>query len=325
MYRPRLAFTLVELLIALVVIAIVVALMLPAVKRLRESAARTQCAHQLRQLGSAMHDYHAVNKSLPPACLTSSMYGPGPIVMLLAHLDRDGFGGASGVAGGMASSDVAGAMRIPLLACPSDRHDPRDYLIGWTNYHSNYGTWVKIRGWDGAYGPNFDVGGARRTGGLQFRDIGDGLSHTAAFAEVANGRGRDAAAEPDPRVDCFEFGTLNATTLSQARERLLAKDWRTANFAHPASGDSPWRWRGYPWREGTIWRTGYNHLLPPNKACWRCNNDWWQLVSPASSFHPGGVNVLMADGAVRFVGDDIDPDVWTAAGSRDGEETGAIH
>jgi prepilin-type processing-associated H-X9-DG protein len=66
-------------------------------------------------------------------------------------------------------------------------------------------------------------------------------------------------------------------------------------------------------------------LLPPNKACWRCNNDWWQLVSPASSFHPGGVNVLMADGAVRFVSDDIAPDVWTAAGSRDGEEPAAFH
>ena len=180
---------------------------------------------------------------------------------------------------------------------------------------------MKARGWDGVYGPSFDVGGARQTGALQFRDIRDGLSNTAAFAEVANGKGRNAQAKRDPRIDCFEFGALTTTSIPQARAQLLAKDWQTANYADPSWGDTPWRWRGYPWREGTIWRTGYNHLLPPNRACWRCNNDWWQLVSPASSYHPGGVNVLMVDGAVRFVADSVDPDVWTAAGSRSGEET----
>jgi prepilin-type processing-associated H-X9-DG protein len=330
MFRPRLAFTVVELLVALVAIAILVAMMFPTVQRLRESAARTQCAHQMKQLGAAMHNYHGVHKNLPPACLTSSMYGPGPIVMLLGHLDRDLFSGVDdardrfGVAAGLVNRDIAGAVRIPVLACPSDPHDAREYLFGWTNYHSNYGTWVGARGWDGVFGPNFDISVARKTGSLRFRDIGDGLSNTAAFAEVANGKGNNAAAQRDPRVDCFEFGALTTTEIVDARGQLLAKDWRTADFADPLWGNPPWRWRGYPWREGTIWRTGYNHLLPPNNPCWRCNNDWWQLVSPASSFHPGGVNVLMADGAVRFVADDIDPDVWAAAGSRNGEEPLAI-
>lgn len=326
MNRPRLAFTLVELLVTFGIIAILIAVSMPAIMRVRESAARTRCAHQMKQLGLAMHNYHTVHKTLPPACLTSSMFGPGPIVFFLAYLDpgsvSEGYDaqGRSGATGGLVSNDVAGAVRIPILSCPSDPHDPRDYQFGWTNYHTNYGTWVSVKGWDGMFGPNFDVAGAKRTGPIQFRDIRDGLSNTAAFAEVANGRGYDGSAPKHARVDCFEFGPLVASSLGQARTALMAKDWRTASIADPTAQE-PWRWRGYPWREGTIWRTGYNHILPPNRACWRCNNDWWQVVSPASSFHPGGVNTLMGDASVRFVNDSVDPDVWAALGTRAGEET----
>src|SRR3954451_14593501 len=102
---------------------------------------------------------------------------------------------------------------------------------------------------------------------------------------------------------------------------LKAMNWQTAQLAGPGWGGTGWRWRGYPWREGSIWRTGYTHLLPPNSPRWRAEGDWWQAVSTASSYHTGGVNVVMADGAVRFVNDSVNPDVWTAAGSRDGGET----
>ena len=81
-----------------------------------------------------------------------------------------------------------------------------------------------------------------------------------------------------------------------------------------------WNWRGYPWREGSVWRNGFNTLLPPNKPCYRPNGQWWELVTPASSYHPGGVNACFADGSVRFVSEAIDPDVWAAAGTRAGGE-----
>ena len=83
-----------------------------------------------------------------------------------------------------------------------------------------------------------------------------------------------------------------------------------------------WNWRGYPWREGSIWRNGFNTILPPNKPCYRPNGgEWWQLVTPASSYHSGGVNVSMADGSIRFITDSVNPDAWTAAGSRAGGES----
>src|SRR3954451_8534359 len=101
---------------------------------------------------------------------------------------------------------------------------------------------------------------------------------------------------------------------------LKAMNWQTAQLAGPGWGGSGWRWRGYPWREGSIWRGGYTHLLPPNSPCWRTNGDWWQLVSPTTSFHPGGANVVLCDGSVRYVPENIDGAVWEAAGSRNGGE-----
>jgi prepilin-type processing-associated H-X9-DG protein len=166
--------------------------------------------------------------------------------------------------------------------------------------------------------PNFDpVSWTKSARHVRFTDIRDGTSNTAGIAEVCNGP-YDAGPAKDPRADCFEFGQLTIKDLAQARAALLARDWRAAEFA--GGWSPPWRYRGYPWREGSIWRGGYNHLLPPNSACWRPNGDWWQLVTPASSWHDGGVNVVFCDGSVRFISDSVNPAAWSAAGSRAGGE-----
>ncbi len=66
-----------------------------------------------------------------------------------------------------------------------------------------------------------------------------------------------------------------------------------------------------------MWTTWYNHLLPPNSTCWATDNIW-HLVSPASSYHNGFVNVAMVDGSVQSVTNDVDMDVWTDMGTRAG-------
>jgi prepilin-type processing-associated H-X9-DG protein len=156
---------------------------------------------------------------------------------------------------------------------------------------------------------------------LTLRRVIDGTSKTAALAEVVNGLSPDRppATGGDPIADCFDYGGNpvppggGSFTLAKIRNLFLARDYKTASV--PWSGD--WRYKGTPWTEGTMWRSWYNHLLPPNSVCWN-TDDWWRIVLPASSYHPGVVNLVMVDGSVQSVATDIDMDIWTDMGTRDG-------
>ncbi|GIW78762.1 MAG: prepilin-type N-terminal cleavage/methylation domain-containing protein [Gemmatales bacterium] len=318
----RHAFTLVELLVVIAIIGVLIGLLLPAVQKVREASNRLSCQNNLKQLELALHNYHDAIGNFPMASEIPSMYGPSPLVYILPYIEQQNvynmydFQGHSGASiGRTPTNDKAGAVRPKILLCPSETQRGEMTQLGWTNYHCNYGTWVYARGWDGVFGPNFWAGGKPSPGIIRIDDITDGTSNTASLAEVVNGP-YVSSAPKSQLADCYEFGSLPTTNLASARNALLARDWQSASI--PWGGS--WRYRGYPWREGSIWRNGYNHLLPPNATCWRVNNDWWQLVTPATSYHPGGVNVAFADGSVRFVSQTVDPNVWTAAGSRNGGE-----
>ena len=317
--KKRKAFTLIELLVVIAIIAILVALLLPAVQQAREAARRTQCKNNLKQLSLALHNYHDVYQTFPAASQQSRRFGPSPFVAMLPYFEQGVIAqrydsGAHSGAGG--STNDALTIPIKVFQCPSDPYSIGITQLGWTNYHTNHGTWVHLNGWDGAFAPNFRAGGKNSPGYLALRAMVDGTSSTAAFAEVANGPPRGSITRKF--TDCFEFGTVSSTTTATVRSELLSKDWKTSSIA--GGWNPPWRWRGYPWREGSVWRTGYNHLLPPNSACWRPNRNWWQLVTPASSYHTGMANASMCDGSVRSVSENIDGRVWEAVGSREGGE-----
>jgi prepilin-type N-terminal cleavage/methylation domain-containing protein/prepilin-type processing-associated H-X9-DG protein len=330
----RKGFTLIELLVVIAIIAVLIALLVPAVQRVREAANVTECANHLKQLGIAMHSYHDLNEKLPSASFNTNDFGPSELGFLLPYIEQDNtykginFTVASGASDNnpVSSWDMVGRERIETFICPSDPQQGEHWEFGWTNYHANYGTWVHVTGWDGVFAPNFDpVGGFKSPRFVRFTDIIDGTSNTGALAEVCNAPGDQGKPPADPRIDCFEYTPAPPNTVVAARTAFMTANWQTAGYAgSPGWGNPPWRWRGYPWREGSIWRTGYNHLLPPNHACWRANTDWWQLVTPASSWHTGGVNLLLCDGSVRFVSEAVDANTWTAYGSRAGGEVATL-
>lgn len=334
--RARAAFTLVELLVVIAIIGVLVALLLPAVQAAREAARRTQCQNNLKQWGLALLNFESAYKRYPHGSEGSSIFGPSAHSYLLAVVEQGvvfdqmtqsfAHGASAQTTGTNASQhEAASTVRARVFDCPSDPSKFQGFVYGYTNYHTNWGSWVALQNrWDGTFGTNFTpYGSVPRLEAVELRHITDGTSNTLVFAEVANGIGSDPrTGKRDARRDCYAGGSPPTASAAAARAHFLAINWRTASGP---TGWPDWSWRGYPWREGSIWRNGFNTLLPPNSPCFRPDNgEWWQLVSPASSYHPGGANACLADGSVRFCAQSVDAVIWTGYGTVAGGETGSF-
>lgn len=327
------AFTLVELLVVIAIIGVLIALLLPAVQSAREASRRTQCQNHMRQLGLALHNYESARKYLPGGSRGTFGGEKGPngedpyfstqALLMPYYEEQNLFSQLDLEESPWAGDNFLLARHQPeVMLCPSEFvQRGLDTDMGWTNYHANAGSWVYFtHRWDGVFGPDEDIPVRRGPtyyglSKLGFEKVTDGLSNTAAFAEMRNSFGPVSAdAGGDRATDCYEAsaGSFGNPTVEE--------DWAVFEGLTPTQvpwgGD--WRWRGYPWTEGTMWRTWYNHMLPPDSVCWKVG-DWWHLVSPASSYHAGVVNVTMCDGSVQTISVDVDPVVWINMGTRDGE------
>jgi prepilin-type N-terminal cleavage/methylation domain-containing protein/prepilin-type processing-associated H-X9-DG protein len=332
--RPgRDGFTLIELLVVIAIIAVLLALLLPAVQAAREAARHAQCANNLKQIGLAMHQYHATYDVFPPVGsvdLLGNSTGSGQVpqtasihLRLTNYLEQravyDAYNFLLGdVVNGRSipANTTVMATAIPGYLCPSDPNpgtsanlvEGFDVPATTVNYAVNGG----VNRWNcGGYtkGMAWWLGGNPYFGSrVGIAGVTDGTSDTAAFSEWV--KGKDGQNAPGPNLvyaigQYANGGPLNDSSVCRSANTPL------------------WDFKGEYWTLQDTGRGGpYYHVLPPNQPACAVHAGFGVVDSfiGSSSFHPGGANVLILDGSVRFIKSSIDLMIWNALGTRAGGE-----
>jgi prepilin-type N-terminal cleavage/methylation domain-containing protein len=307
--RSGLSF--VELVVVIAIIAILMALLFPAIQAARESARRTHCASNLRQIALALHSYEARHRSFPPGNSDSYSF----LVALLPEIEMQQLFERI-QAFDSAIYDLPLSVKqeaVPLYRCPSD--DVSRWNDAAANYVGNMGYNVQALGFNGIF-HHFNLGYPDpKFAGACFRtaDIVDGLSHTAVVGEILVGEGRGRARLRTNWMTGEAFEPEERETFLEA---CLGQRFRVLPTGEAVGVGN----RGFPWMASGAGTTLYTHCLPPNNlSCSNGSSVPWGAYTLASN-HPGGVVLEFADGHIDFITNSIQRTVWQAIGTRAGRE-----
>ena len=266
----RKAFTLIELLVVIAIISILLGLLLPAVQKVRESANRIKCQNNLKQMGLACHQYHDTHKSFPSGYLASAPYpettpGWGWAAFLLPYIEQENLYRQIDFRQPVEKSSAI-QTPLPIFQCPSDELPVADFPVS-----------------DATFTPLC----------------------TAAASSYAATVGQDASEVDAPTGDGVFY--------RNSKTRIA--DIPDGTSQTVLLGDRAWVqtngiWAGAP--NGVICRPGEANVWPnatgPTQALILVHNNWINITTDAdgglddfSSNHPGGVNLLFADGSVHFI------------------------
>ncbi len=338
------AFTLVELLVVLAIMAVLIGLLLPAVQKVREAANRMACASHLKQLGAALHNYHGTYQCFPPGIVADptgdiqDANGSG-FIYLLPFLEQEHLRNlwTPGVAWYERPNFQAVTTPVPLYFCPSNRTTGQidlQFLVPFAgrplpnpaacDYLFSKGTNAAVCPVTQVPGPArgvFDVNTRTR-----LADITDGTSHTFAIGE---GTGN----HPRYRIRHYYPDTTVARDLFPGQPQLIDQSWsagatstrklRSTGFLHGSSlGITAVRGGFQP-----VWDEPMNRplVLPAMDYGAGCTNQGMEAgkyatISGFRSLHPGGCNFLFGDGSVRFVSETVAPATYRALSTMAGGE-----
>jgi prepilin-type N-terminal cleavage/methylation domain-containing protein len=308
--RPirRSAFTLIELLVVIAIIGILIGLLLPAVQKVREAANRMKCQNNLKQLGLAMHNYHGVFGRLPWGARRpvndSSLPGAwfddhGWYSQIGAFIEQDGW--QQSIRQDLSFSDALNytprTQRLALYACPSD--------IGLQQNEWPSTTWSR---WRGNYVVNFGNTNYGQTskGGVSFAGAPFSFKQSSSFTDITD-------------------GTSNTLLMSEVIVvQTMSTTWHgpLSDFTTSLGGQTFEGWL----TPNSLVYDDIARLCPPAGSlngipgCNLIGNASELQSICARSKHPGGVNAVTCDGAVRFHGNDISLTTWRALSTSQGGE-----
>ena len=319
--RRLAAFTLVELLVVIAIIGVLVALLLPAVQAARESARRTQCTNNLKQIGLAMHNYESALKHLPPGWNMQAFAGPDAertwVVYIMPYIEQGTAASLNTGTFGFSGTNVALlATQLPsFMVCPSNGEVPLfDNSPTWPDFKNARGNYAGNNG----FGPMTEnqpsenklprphggqPGVLYMNSNLEISKIPDGTSHTALVSELITVEDKNdhRGVMYYPEGAFYHHGRVTNGTMPNATLTAISPNTSVQDRIR-----SPWC---------------FNQR--PQAPCLAIFQTWnqRQVAMATRSYHPGGVNLLTCDGSVHVIQDTIESDVWLGLSSPDGGES----